>query len=399
LLNLPTGIAVIMVLSEAAESWTLKVECNGEIRRLRGWPESGMEPTLQTLLADVGNLFHVSCAECGSLSLFVHSGDGNMQPLTEDLLSELLASEGSESGRLLRLALVVARPELADVHTQHVGNITGTEGNAMLTETNAAPLGSEEAAGNVEFRPLLTNRLKHFGHQVANDCCCASDDAVQAFRPTCQGSANQGAGGAAEKAALVPAAVLGVCVAARRAPLRFAKTAAHTYAVAKGRSTLEEADLADEQQHEPTEDGEHPSPQGSQNAHVRDRLQQNLVHFRKQVTQDFQTAKEDVKATYTFVVGQEERSSTDQVAQRVQEQDGEQTSVHQQQRRRQLQQQLISPQSLAATRDKLPCVAFTTVGVAVAASLIPIRAVRLAVASTSAMIASTGVSTIGTNAR
>jgi len=377
----------MVALPEAAKSWTLKVEYNGEICRLRGWPESGVEPTLQTLLAAIGKLFHVSCAEFGSLSLLVRNGDGNMQLLTEDFLSELLASEGGESGRLLRLALVVARPELAEVRAQIASSSTGTEDNAMMTETVASSLGSEEAARNVEVRPLLTNQLKHFGHQVASDFRSASDDAVQAFRPTCQGSAKQGTGGAAEKAALVPAAMLGVCVAARRAPLRFARTAAHTYAVAKGRSTLEEADLAEEHQHEPNVDGEHQSPQ---DPHVRDRLHQNLAHFRKQVTQDFQMAKEDVKATYTFVVGHQEHLSTNPVAEQAQEQDGEQRSM---------QQQLNSPQILVAARDKLPCVASMAVGVTVAASLIPLRAVRLAVASTSTMIASTGNSTTGTNAR
>jgi len=392
---LPARAAFMVALSEAAEPWTLKVEYNGEICRLRDWPESGVEPTLQMLFAAVGKLFHVSCAEFGNLSLLVRNGDGNMQPpLTEDLLSKLLAGQGSESGRLLRLALVAARPELAEVHTQPVSNITGTDGNAMMTDTTAAPHGNE--AGNVEVRPLLTNRLKHFGHQVASDFRSASDDAVQAFRLNRQGSTTQGAGGAAEKAALAPAAVFGVCVAVRRAPLRFARTAAHIYAVAKGRSTLEEADLAEEQQHKPTEYGEHQRPQGPHSLHVRDRLHQNLAHFRKQVTQDFEVAKEDVKATYTFVVGHQEQSSTDQVAQRAHEQDGEQRSMQQ---RQQQQQQQISPQSLAAARDKLPCVASTAVGVAVAASLVPLRAMRLAVASTSTMIASTGDSTTGTNAR
>merc|ERR1719507_1791651 len=108
--------------------------------------------------------------------------------------------------------------------------------------------------------------------------------------------------------------------------------------MAQGRSTLEEADLAEEQQHDLTEDGEQQSPQAPQSPQVRDRLHQNLAHFRKQVTQDFQVAKEDVKATYTFVVGHQEHIGTDQVAQRAQEQDGEQRSMQQQQ----LQQQLIS---------------------------------------------------------
>jgi len=381
-------------LSQAAESWTLKVEHKGEICRLRGWPESGVEPALQTLLAAVGKLFHVPSAELGDLSLMVRSGDGDMQPLAEDLLSELLAGDGSESGRVLRLALVAARPELAEARAEPVSDAAGAEGRAA-TEASAG----EEAAGNVEVRPLLTNRLKHFGSQVASDFRSAKDDAVQAFRPTCQGGMAQGAGGAAEKAALVPAAMLGVCVAARRAPLRFTRTAAHTYAVAKGRSTLEEADLAEQQQHEPTEDGEQQSPQGPQSPHVRDRLQQNLAHFRKQVTQDFQVAKDDVKATCTFVLGHQQDLSTEQAAQRTQEQESEQRSMQQQQQRLQ-QQQLISPQSLAAAREKLPCVASTTVGVAVAASLIPLRAVRLAVASTSAVIVSTRDSTTGgANAR
>jgi len=178
----------------------------------------------------------------------------------------------------------------------------------------------------------------------------------------------------------------------------FFKTAAHTYAVAQGRSTLEEeeegekekeeAEPADEQQREMAEDGDHQDTQSAQSAqsprspHVRDHLHRNLAHFRKQVTQDFQVAKEDVKATYSFVLGHQD-------AQTAQEQDGEQRS-------REQQQLMISPQYLAAAREKLPCVASTTVGVAVAASLLPVRALRLAAASTSAVIASQGNTTSDT---
>jgi len=354
-------------LPQATESWTLKVDCNGEICRLRGWPDSGVEPTLETLLAAAGKLFRVEPAEFGSLRLLVRDGDGNMERLTEDLLSKLLASEDTGSGRLLRLTLVVACPEPVEFD---ISSAAGTEGNAISTETNAASLSGEDVAGNAELRSLLTNRLKNFGHQVANDFRSASDDAVQAFCPSAQGNATQGAGDAAKKAALVPAALVGVCVATRRAPLRLVKTAAHTYAVAKGRSTLEEAELAEEEQQETAQDE---IPQSSQSPHVRDHLHHNLTHFRKQVTEDFKVAKEDVKATYNFVVGHQECASTDQVAQ---EQDGEQRPMQQQQ-----QQQLIA---------KLPCVASTAVGAFVAGTLIPVRALRLAAASTSAVIASTG---------
>jgi len=85
----------------SADSWTLKVDLAGDVRRLKDWNSTGQEPTVASAREAIQQLYQLSAEEVVALSLKYTDNEGDQCTLTQDTLPDAL-SLASES-HVLRL--------------------------------------------------------------------------------------------------------------------------------------------------------------------------------------------------------------------------------------------------------------------------------------------------------
>mmetsp|Transcript_39190 Transcript_39190/g.124573 ORF Transcript_39190/g.124573 Transcript_39190/m.124573 type:complete len:339 (-) Transcript_39190:215-1231(-) len=89
-------------MTSPACSWTLKVELNGELRRLRHWPAEGQEVTVAAVRAAIGRLYNLDSEASAMLVLKYKDDEGDVCTLTEHTLPDALFL-ATKSARTLRL--------------------------------------------------------------------------------------------------------------------------------------------------------------------------------------------------------------------------------------------------------------------------------------------------------
>jgi len=269
----------------------------------------------------------------------------------------------------------------ADTSAAAAGTSAAAAGtSAAAAGTSAAAAGTSAAAAK---RQRLSEGLAHFGRQVVGDFHAACEDAKDAFRPKGCPAAREDRLRLADKVSTVPAAVIGAVVAARMAPVRLTRLAARSAAAVAGRDVPADLDAAaapmETSSGEPAErEAEATAAEGRLGAQAC--VAKEVEHFARQVTQDFHSARADVKAAFGYIVGDLSAPSESPTA-------GGQDSVAppeptptQEPLLREGQQH---PQPWSA-RSAVPALASTIAGVTVAGTLIPVRVLRLAVAGTAA---------------
>lgn len=73
------------------QRWTLKIDLQGEVRRLRDWPENGAEPKLATLRSSICGLFDLSPVQEDALKITYQDDEGDHCTLVEATLIDALA--------------------------------------------------------------------------------------------------------------------------------------------------------------------------------------------------------------------------------------------------------------------------------------------------------------------
>mmetsp|Transcript_105379 Transcript_105379/g.330074 ORF Transcript_105379/g.330074 Transcript_105379/m.330074 type:complete len:473 (+) Transcript_105379:43-1461(+) len=375
----------------APASWTLKVEFEGEVRRLREWPEDGQEPSLSLLRGAAGTLFGFSQLDAETLSIKYRDDEGDLCTLNEATLTDAL-DLAADPPRLLRLTLARATPAAVEEAQPE---------SLQAAAAGAGPAGAADGAGvaGPSTRQRLGEGLQHFGRQVVSDFCSAREDARDAFRPKGGAVARQEEGaGLAGKITTVPATLFGAVVAARLAPVRLTRLAAHSVATVAGKTVpadgpdFEGVGAGAVSSSEPAGHQADATTAGD-SVDMQACLKGEFKHFTKQVTQDFQSAKADVKAALGYFVGSgpadgrpgvsEERSALRRA--------GEQPEPSE----RPEPEQPPQPQQWTA-KSAAPAVAATVAGVTVASTLVPLRAVRLAVAGAAAVASAAAAGRPGT---
>eukprot|EP00418_Pyrodinium_bahamense_P056780 CAMPEP_0179159138 /NCGR_PEP_ID=MMETSP0796-20121207/77693_1 /TAXON_ID=73915 /ORGANISM="Pyrodinium bahamense, Strain pbaha01" /LENGTH=89 /DNA_ID=CAMNT_0020860875 /DNA_START=54 /DNA_END=319 /DNA_ORIENTATION=+ len=86
----------------ARRCWTLKVDCGGDLRRVKDWPSDGREPTVAAVREAISSLYGFMPEEAAGLALRYKDEEEDLCTLTEATLSDALWLAAS-SGYVLRL--------------------------------------------------------------------------------------------------------------------------------------------------------------------------------------------------------------------------------------------------------------------------------------------------------
>mmetsp|Transcript_40183 Transcript_40183/g.111675 ORF Transcript_40183/g.111675 Transcript_40183/m.111675 type:complete len:260 (-) Transcript_40183:44-823(-) len=230
-----------IVSAPAACQWTLKVEFESELRRLKHWPEDDYEPSFSAVQSSVARLFNLAWEEVEALTLRYQDDKGNMCTLDEATLPDALALSSAKFSQVLRIfgtreaapivehAQMPAHAEVSSSqaedafrrlaqHLQEEVRTTIAELKSAVTEPGGLRLYSTKLQGRLGDRVVEA-------HAAAAEARAA---AVDAYSQAQQGDVKAALGLAA--AAVVPAVVLAL---APGRCTRLGLLAAGTLAVAK----------------------------------------------------------------------------------------------------------------------------------------------------------------------
>mmetsp|Transcript_63072 Transcript_63072/g.150314 ORF Transcript_63072/g.150314 Transcript_63072/m.150314 type:complete len:386 (-) Transcript_63072:208-1365(-) len=292
----------------AAEGVTVlvKVELNGEIRRIREWPQSGSSSTLEGLREAVWQLFENPLPVPPAFGIrALGRGESEQDELVlenNEQLSSLLASLGE--GGVLRLAASYPPEEVSYVPAVPVPSNAPTSADALLTTPSAPPRALVASSGPASPPPSgdcfagVKKGLKHLANNVKTDFMSNRDEMGQAWAPcTTENASHRKAANAAK---VVTSNVAGVVAVSRLLPVRAAQLAAESMQNAPGaEDPRAEADSARSPRTSPTQEG---SEAGSNTPVVE--------QFTRRVATDFKTVRKDVeKACRTFTRADEHQET------------------------------------------------------------------------------------------
>jgi len=368
-----------------SQTWTLKIQLNGEVRRLRGWPENECEPTVEALHSAIRSLFDLTTEV---LSLKYEDDDGDLCTLVEASLSDAL-SFATQRGLLRIIATcsqtcpnspgpsrelareVVACESIppcapAETHPRSECTLQEDESPAeaepasVASDAEPIPDAPEEPLNASErltqhfenARPHIAEGFAHFKQQVTNDFQSTSEDMKDAFGAGAQqrqvlGSVSVAVGAAA-----------GIISAARLVPIRATKLAAHSVAVIAGRDVTSE-DVAGEQG-EATDNGASASSE--------------FDHLKQQVTNDFCSVQQDLNSAFRCILGDNRPASSAPSFSAEHTPDAQEPEPP-----------VPTSQTL---KIAIPNIFSTFAGASVAACLLPVRATRFAVANLASSLGS-----------
>mmetsp|Transcript_29143 Transcript_29143/g.53182 ORF Transcript_29143/g.53182 Transcript_29143/m.53182 type:complete len:411 (+) Transcript_29143:79-1311(+) len=351
-------------MAEAGRSSVIKVELDGDIRRLRSWPAEGAAASLAGLREAVWDLFGTPAPVPHSFCLRVSDAS---EELTEETLAAFLAS-GAE-GRPLRLSAVCP-----DMTLEQKGSEDCQEPALQCTDEPAA-MGSDagdadaisvaatnsEGTTTPERRRLkgLQKGLRNFGKSICSDFKSNRDEMGEAWASCRVPSEAQPKAVKAAKA--VTSNVAGAVVAARLLPVRATQLAAESIQALKECPAAEASSPSSEAAGvvaqvdaavAPEESGASGQTAGGPPA-ADTAAEEPVEHFTRQVTQDFKTVRKDVQnACRTFTQADRHRGSDN------------------------------DPQPSRVTwREGVPAVVSFAAAVSVTSSLLTLRVARLAVAA------------------
>jgi len=395
------------------ESYTLKVEVNGEVRRLRGWPEDGSEPSVPSLHAAIGQLFGMSPSD--SITMKYRDEDGDLCTLIQVTLADALAVSERQS-RVLRVICTVGTasasssvsgswsvPMEYDIATSAAPSEVGSEPWQAVADVSELAANPTEATEEVAWSavppnatraggprgmvhrlersmPVIAEGYQNFKQQVIGDYQASNADMKGAFHSR---SSPDSLDSPVEhppvirKVSNVAATVAGLVAAVRMIPVRGVRFAAESVVAVKASgeepvvATAAAAPAEDigDAEHSSEAQPEHaasliedatgesaapqtdPQPEPSPPAPV-----DQFTHFQNQVVGDFHAARKEMGSAFGCVLG-----NTEQAVEGTTVEPGRQ-----------------------GIKQWGPQVASTVVGCSVAASLVPLRAVRFAVATTAA---------------
>lgn len=408
-------------------SWTLKVEFNGELRRLKGWPTEGNKASFQAMSQAICKLFDLPE---GPLNIRYRDDEGDLCSLVEATLEDAL--QLAEITGLLMLSVdrvepptpPPAAPQPAAVATpaatavpapapgaaavpvavELVPELTSELGPMDATALGAAAMGHfhqatdwadrelsnfrsqvvadfETARRDIhEAKPRLAESWDRFKAKVKEDFKSSQEDMRGAFRgPSSEAAEGRNAqqSEAMKHVSNVTGAAAGLTTALRLAPLRATRLAADSLAAFAGAEAagVEAVGVAAEA----GAPGSAPlggAPLGmGRDGEAADGVEMELSRFKSQVAGDFEMARKEVHEAVGTVLGclSSRRPSGLAAAAAPQGEAAQQVG----------QQLLATPEQQDGPDYKriIPAVASTLAGVSVATTLVPLRAVRLAVAS------------------
>jgi len=349
-------------MGEAGHSSVIKVELDGDIRRLRNWPGDNTKPSLAGLRETVWNLFGKPAPVPHSFRLSVSD---TSEELTEELLTALIAS--TDQGRPLRLSaacpdMVLEQHSGEDVleraaHPTDLPAATGSDA-VEAEEMSVSAAASEGSATPQRRRPLkgLRKGLRNFGKSICSDFKSNRDEMGEAWASCRVPSEAQPTAVKAAKA--VTSNVAGAVVAVRLLPVRATQLAADSIQALKEQPTSAAAEQPTAS--DPSSSAAPVESSGATGAESAGQTQpesgaaQPVEHFTRQVTQDFKTVRKDVQqACRTFTRADEVRSVSD----------------------------IDTQQSRVTWREGVPAVLSFAAAVSVTSSLLTMRVARLAVAA------------------
>jgi hypothetical protein len=388
-------------MAATAQKWTLKVEFEGEVRRLRDWPEHQAELSAESLRTAISGLFELTPDQRESLVIKYQDDEGDMCTLVEASMADVFAFASQQAvlrfmascGPSTPMPTASAAAQHLNKQTSMLGSDTPAQETALQTEEESAPTEVEASATPVDAeaaqddnladaphttqsgnlgdvrcevvdklnearrvvserfdnaQPHLKQGFAHFKQQVVDDFQSTSKDMKDAFGPSEAGSKALGlVRGAAGMGA-------GIVAAARLAPIRATRLAACSAAAVAGRD-LTSFSAA------PTESCERAPMAGSVTEFSR---------LKQQVKGDFLTTQKDVSTAIHCILGPETDSSPS-----CQMPSSEQSGAEQDD----TQTQRESTQETLKAR--VPQVVSTVVGVSAAVCLLPVRGATFAVAN------------------
>lgn len=374
-----------------ASAYTLKIDLQGEIRRLKGWSAAGAEPSCAELQQVACEAFGVPT---GSLRLQYRDDEGDLCALEEVTLADALALVKASGSDVLRLfashvepltsnSVVVPEVSATDRASEHDGVTQLESGPGMASVTSAdalsecsaaveqSPPGEQQQSGCAvrqrleQAKPRLSQGMQRFKSQIAEDFQTARRDMKSAFDPEPRKGSECSQPLRGVRSAV--GVVAGVAVAGRLVPLRATRLAAEAFvAVSSPGGSETVTDPASEVAPSPTEATEPASSNGVDAgpsssvplAAAGAGVDSEIRHFTQQVKQDFEVARQEIRDVFGCVMGSG-------FSQGMQADD---------------QQQLQSPPQ-QPPEGVVPAVASTLAGVTMATTLAPLRAARLVVAA------------------
>jgi len=196
--------------------WTLKADLAGDIRRLKPWPSSGVEPSLAAARQAVGHLHSLAEEECGSLVLKYQDDEGDLCTLTDASLPDALHLATENSAGVLRLSVLreATPPQHGAVTTRSpstvssaaeevAGQAAGARGDAWATlrrftqhvqnevRTTATELRAAASgpSGLREYSATLRGRLHDHAREARASAAEARAAAASAYGRAPQGDA------------------------------------------------------------------------------------------------------------------------------------------------------------------------------------------------------------------
>jgi len=388
-------------LAAMTSTYTLKIELQGDIRRLKSWPAEGAEQTYTELQAMVCEAFGLPAE---TLHLQYRDDEGDLCMLGEATLPDALDLLKASGSNVLRLFASHVEPltssweavpdSLAagfvsehDQSTQSevaspltfVAETTAELGSADFPDSrpDVSSVSSAIASSDCheapecalqerlcesgcavrqrvdQAKPRLDQGMQRFKQQVAKDFQTARRDMKNAFDAEPGSSSERPEPLKRIRGAV--GVVAGVAVAGRLVPLRATRLAAEAIAAVPNPEDSETAPL-------PSSAIE---PASSSTAALDASADHELAHFAEQVKQDFEVARQEIRDAFGCVMGTSSPKGV-AVSAEVQSHD---------------QQQAQPPsQQPSQYKEVIPAAASTLAGITVASTLVPLRAVRLAVA-------------------
>lgn len=179
------------VATTTQELWTLKVDLNGDLRRLKHWTVNQEEPSIESAHDAICQLFGLASADVKSLVLAYKGNDGDLCTLTAGNLADAMALAGEM--HMLRLVASWPRPvefvestalqhadapDAADPHPQD----SFVAGAPAALEALWLPTDTVHVADMPATTPMLTGDVPTAAEATAPKNCVAEPNA----QPTAQ---------------------------------------------------------------------------------------------------------------------------------------------------------------------------------------------------------------------
>lgn len=375
-------------MAGAPHKFTLKILLDGEVRRLKDWPQGeSKEATFSALQCAICGVYDLKLEQDQVLSLKYEDDDGDLCTLVEASLPDAL-SFASQRGVLRITAACNMKPQSSepgnrendDPYLFGSGDIEGVQGATPEAEAPASPSLADSFAGvshqaserlseayrasteHLEMaRPHIVDGFVHFRQQIVDDFQSTSEDMKEAFGA----SAEQYSG--LRPVRTVVGATAGVISAVRLAPVRMTRLAAHSVAaIAKA-----DAPCAQTAENEET-DTANESADGDASA-----SSSEFSHFKQQVKNDFFSARDDLSTAFKCILGNASSAHSESTDSTIQTPASTEAGSEQEPQ----PQEESTGTRIKALTCVVPTIVSTVVGGSVAVCLLPLRATRFAVAN------------------